>query len=603
LSVTTIPALHDSIFPIKISQPDHCPTYAGRVIHNIKPGCTSPVWLTEKLRHCGIRSIDPVVDVTNYVMLELGQPMHAFDLDTLQGGIDIRLARAGEQLELLDGQQVCLDEQTLLIADAQKPLAIAGIMGGKPSSVTSQTCNLFLESAWFDPIKIAGKARHYGLHTDSSHRFERGVDYSLQTTAIERATSLLIEIVGGEPGPVQHITRQEHLPARQPVSLRRTRLDQQLGVILPDEIVIGILTRLGFSPKKEAADWIITAPPWRFDITIEQDLIEEVARVYGYNRLPTRCLHASLEISMSTETKRPLDKLNELMVARGYREVITYSFISRELQELFSSSSASVSLINPIASDMGDMRLSLMPGLVSTLQQNLNRQHTRARLFESGLRFQMIDGKLQQQPTLAGLAYGNLLPEGWSQATRPTDYFDLKGDVEALLTRTGRRPDFRFEAGHHPALHPGQTAIILDEGLPIGFIGTLHPEIQRKLDLPQSAFLFELDRNALARDNKPAFSPVSRFPEVRRDIAVVVDRLVPSQSLVDSIFASGSDTLKNVTIFDVYCGEHIDPHRKSIALGLTFQHASRTLGESEIVEQLEAIVAELAAKHGAQLRN
>lgn len=602
-TINAVTATLSDTHHVDIQAPTHCASYAGRVIRNINIAASSPAWLAERLRRAGIRSIDPVVDVTNYVMLELGQPMHAFDLANLHGNICVRLAQQGESLVLLDGQTITLSAETLVIADEQQPLAVAGIMGGKASGTSTTTRDIFLESAWFNPIMLAGKARLYGLHTDSSHRFERGVDPTIQALAIERATALLLEITGGEAGPVTYLHHPEHLPANNTVLLRRARLAQQLGLALPDNTVLDILQRLGFQPELLAEGWMITPPAWRFDISIEQDLIEEVARVYGYNNLPTRTTQAALAITPVTETQHPLNRLEETLVTRGYREAITYSFISASLQTAFSPDGDRLALQNPISSDMGEMRLSLLPGLVSTLQQNLNRQQSRVKLFECGLRFLVNHDGLQQQPMLAGLAYGSRHPESWHAAKgSPQDFYDLKGDVEALLARTGRAADFRFAQGHHPALHPGQTAQIVDRGTPIGVMGSLHPELQRKLGLEHAVFLFELERDPLLDIAKPAFHPPSRFPEVRRDLAIIVDRHIPSQAVSDTVLAHGGECLRNIILFDVYCGEHIDPHRKSVALGLTFQHGSRTLNESEIIEWTDRIVAGLASEHNALLR-
>ncbi|HQQ63982.1 MAG TPA: phenylalanine--tRNA ligase subunit beta [Pseudomonadales bacterium] len=589
---------------VNIEVPAQCARYAGRVISNVDIGRPVPMWLRERLRRAGVRSIDPVVDVTNYVLLELGQPMHAFDLDKLDGNITVRLAKHGEKLALLDGQTVDLNSDTLIIADDKGPLAMAGIMGGAESAVSPTTRNILLESAWFNPVSIAGKARDYGLHTDSSHRFERGVDFKKQLEAIERATQLIIDITGGEPGPIVHVVSEENLPVRRPVSLTRARLEQYLGTSLPEVEVTGIFVRLGFSPEVSPDGWIVQPPSWRYDIAIEQDLIEEVARVYGYNRLPSSSVKASLDLIGIPETVLAADVLLNTLVGRGYREIISYSFIAPELQALFEPEQVSVRLRNPISADMADMRASIIPSLVTTLTQNLNRQQTRARLFESGLRFRLLDGQLQQQPVIAALLYGSRAPEAWctTAGNASSDFFDLKGDLEALLARTGRAEDFSFRKSVHAALHPGQTAALYDRGRQVGLIGALHPELQRKLGIPGSVFVFEVERDALLTSRKPAFMSLSRFPEVRRDIAVVVAREVPVDSLCATVRQTAGDCLVNLKVFDVYCGEHIDPHRKSIALGLTFQHPSRTLNEHEISAWLEQVLAALDEQHDAKLR-
>lgn len=604
LHINPVQPASKDVRDVIIEAPTHCARYAGRVIRNVDTSRPVPVWMRERLRRAGVRSIDPVVDITNYVLLELGQPMHAFDLDKVDGAVTVRLAKAGESLALLDGQTVELKLGTLVIADAKAPLALAGIMGGADSAVSGVTKNVLLESAWFNPIMLAGKAREYGLHTDASHRFERGVDFNKQLQAIERATELLLEITGGEPGPVVHVVSEEHLPARKPVVLKRTRLDQYLGVALPENEVTGIFTRLGFAPTVDAAGWVIQPPSWRYDIAIEQDLIEEVARVYGYNNLPSRSIKASLDLTGMPETTLASDVLLNTLVGRGYCEVISYSFISPDLQALFEPDQISVKLRNPISTDMADMRASIIPSLVSTLMHNLNRQQNRAKLFESGLRFRLHDGQLQQQPVIAGLLYGSRAPETWSvDGNAVGDFYDLKGDLETLIARTGRAPDFSFEKAIHPALHPGQTAALMDRGQKIGLIGALHPEVQRKLDIPQPVFVFEVDRAALMASRQPAFTSLSRFPEVRRDLAVVVARDLPVATLCSTARTAAGECLINLKVFDVYCGEHIDTHRKSVALGLTFQHASRTLNEAEIVEWVDNVLGALGKQHGAELRN
>lgn len=604
LHVNQVQPISKNVCEVMVAAPAHCARYAGRVVCNVDTSRPVPVWLRERLRRAGVRSIDPVVDITNYVLLELGQPMHAFDLDKLHGGLTVRLAKQGETLALLDGQTVELKPETLVIADDKGPLAIAGIMGGVDSAVSPTTRNVLLESAWFNPVLLAGKARDYGLHTDASHRFERGVDFNKQLEAIERATQLLLEITGGEPGPVVHVVSEDLLPDRQPVTLTRARLDQYLGVSLPESEVTGIFARLGFAPQVDASGWIIQPPSWRYDIAIEQDLIEEVARVYGYNNLPSRSIKASLDLTGMPETTLAADVLLNTLVGRGYREVISYSFISPELQALFEPDQVSVRLRNPISADMADMRASLVPSLVNILQNNLNRQQNRARLFESGLRFRLVDGQLQQQPVIAGLLYGTRAPEAWhANGGNLADFYDLKGDLEALLARTGRAGDFSFRATTHPALHPGQTAEILDGDKVVGLIGALHPEVQRTLDINHPVYVFEVERDALLAARQPAFSSLSRFPEVRRDLAVVVARDLPVAALCAAARVAAGNCLINLKVFDVYCGEHIESHRKSVAFGLTFQHGSRTLNEAEIVEWVDNVLGALSQQYGAELRN
>lgn len=602
MAIAALAANIEQTLDIDLNAPDYCARYLGRVIRNIDTSRTLPIAMLEKLRRAGMRSHDPIVDITNYVLLELGHPLHAFDLAALEGGIRVRLAEEGETLALLNGQQAVLQSNTLVIADQSKALAIAGIMGGSESAVSATTRDIFLESAWFNPVQLAGRARQYGLHTDASHRYERGVDFSLQRDAIERATRLIVDCLGAEVGPVVEVQSESHLPVRHPVQLTRTKLDQYLGSRLPEEEVTAIFTSLGFAPVFDGSQWTVTPPAARFDIAIAEDLIEEVARVYGYNQLPTRSIRADLELQPVPETAISFETAASVLVARGYREVISYTFISPELQARFSPQEPSIALQNPISSDMSDMRASLLPSLVATLQSNLNRQQTRLRLFESGLRFRLIDGQIVQQPTVAGLLYGSRHAESWTGSGERVDFYDAKGDVEAIFARAGRLTEVSFHATQHPALHPGQTAAIQVAGETVGIVGALHPELQRELDIPNSVLLFEIDRTALLASQQPHFAPLSRFPEVRRDIALVCPRELPAASLEHTVRTAAGECLQNLTLFDVYCGEHIDSSKKSIALGLTFRHASRTLNESEIVAWVDAVLAAVMNEHQAVLR-
>ncbi|MGN0921604.1 MAG: phenylalanine--tRNA ligase subunit beta [Cellvibrio sp.] len=596
-----VPSIEDTL-PVALNAGEACSRYVGRVIKNIDISQPSPVWLQNKLQRAGLRSIDAVVDVTNYLLLELGQPMHAFDLSKLVGGINVRFANEDEKLVLLDEQEVELSSNTMVIADSKQALAIAGVMGGKASAVTNTTRDLFLESAFFNPISIAGRARQYGLHTDSSHRFERGVDYQLQVDAIERATELLLSIVGGEAGPIVHETNQ-YLPQERTVSLRKARIVSGLSLEMPDAEVVDILTRLGLSLESEDSEgWTFVVPSYRFDISIEADLLEELARVYGYNRLPTRSLAAPMSIEMRPEVKLSLPALRRQLIARGFQEAITYSFIEPRLSALFDPNTTPVSLRNPISADMAVMRTSLLPGLVNALRSNLNRQQTRVRLFETGLRFVPANEGLQQEPMIAGLIYGSRMPESWSNACESVDFFDIKADVEALIALGGDKTDYRFAPAQHSAMHPGQTAAVYRGERLVGFIGAMHPSLQQALDLPQGVYMFELTQAVLLEGRVPAFSPLSKFPEVRRDLAVLVDRLVSAAALVEAIKTVAGESLINVNIFDVYTGKGIDPQRKSVAMGLTFQHPSRTLNEDEINASMDAVIKHLEAIFSATLR-
>ncbi|WP_342652915.1 phenylalanine--tRNA ligase subunit beta [Pseudomonas sp. F3-2] len=601
--VATIPATHDEVRPVEVLAPDACPRYLGRVIRNVDVSKPTPLWMVERLRRSEVRSIDAIVDITNYVMLELGQPLHAFDLAEINGGIRVRLAQEGEKLILLDGQEVSLRADTLVIADHQRALAIAGVMGGEHSGVSASTRDIFLESAFFDTIAVAGKARSYGLHTDASHRYERGVDWQLAREAMERATGLLLEITGGEAGPVIEAVSEQHLPSVAPVILRADRIEQMLGMKMDTAEVERLLTALGLTVTAEAGgQWRVDVPSHRFDITLEVDLIEELARLYGYNRLPVRYPQARLAPQPRTEAKGDLPALRRLLVARGYQEAITYSFIDQKWFELFNPGVEPLLLANPISADMAAMRSSLWPGLVKALQHNLNRQQDRVRLFESGLRFVgQLEG-LQQEPMLAGVICGSRLPEGWAQGRDAVDFFDVKADVEAVLGFAGALDDFRFVPGKHPALHPGQTARIERDGREVGYLGALHPELAKTLGLDRPVFVFELVLAEVAEGRLPKFRELSRFPEVRRDLALLADRDVAATAVLDVIRENAGEWLTDLRLFDVYQGKGIDPHRKSLAVGLTWQHPSRTLTDDEVNASTQQILTSLEERLNATLR-
>jgi len=589
---------HDETFPVTLAAAEACPRYIGRVIKGVNAKAQTPLWMQERLRRSDVRSISPVVDVTNYVMLELGQPMHAFDLARLNGGIEVRYAKQGEPLTLLDGQEVTLQDGTLVIADQNGPLAMAGIMGGEPSSVTDASVDLFLESAFFDPDAIIGKARQYGLHTDSSHRFERGVDFELPARAMQRATQLLLEIVGGEAGPVIEAVEKNKLPQRQPITLRPARIKRLLGMELATAEVSELLQRLGMSVVEEEGSWQVTPPSFRFDIAIEADLIEEVGRVYGYDSLPTEAPAMALTVQLPREAQVELARVRSFLVDRGYQEAITYSFVDEALQRLVTPELAGVPLANPISTDMAVMRTSLWSGLLQALQYNQNRQQERVRLFEHGVKFISQDGRITEQGVVAGVVSGNLLPEQWSATAAGVDFFDLKADLEGLLGLTGRAGEYMFEAGKHAALHPGQCAAIKSSsGVPIGWIGKLHPKLEKDLDFNGSVYLFEVAEEVFAEARKPEFQELSRFPSVRRDLAIVVDLTVSAQQVSDCVTAISGEYLAKLQLFDVYCGEGIESGRKSLALGLTFQDHSRTLKD----EDVEALVSRILEKLNQEL--
>jgi phenylalanyl-tRNA synthetase beta chain len=590
----------EQVFPVSLKAEDACPRYAGRVLRGIKGGARAPLWMRERLRRAGVRSISAPVDITNYVMLELGQPMHAFDLAKLDGEIRVRLAEAGEQLTLIDGQDVSVEAGTLLIADASGPLAVAGVMGGAESAVSDETVDVFLESAYFDPQSISGRARSLGLHTESSHRFERGVDPELQIVALDRATQLLMQIAGGTPGPVVEASAQARLPWREPIVLRRERIGRLLGLEYEDQQVVDILVGLGCAVEANAGGWRVTPPSQRFDLSIEVDLIEELARVRGYDQVPERRAALRPAIAPRGEARVGLPRLRECVRALDYQEAITYSFIDSNSAQLFAPAEEPIVLANPISAELAVMRPSLWPGLVAALNYNRKRQQSRGRLFETGLRFLRRDGILQQQPMLAGAAYGSVLPEQWGVEARALDFFDIKGDVEALLARVGVQAD--YVADEHPALHPGQSARVVLDGQNIGWIGMLNPELERKLELEQPFGLFELDVEAMSLGNVPHFASLSRFPAMRRDLALIVEEGVAAGDVQSAIEALGVAEVREVQLFDVYAGKGIENGYKSLAFGLIFQGFSSSLTDDGVETILSRIMDELSRRFAAKPR-
>ncbi|WP_305844132.1 phenylalanine--tRNA ligase subunit beta [Photobacterium leiognathi] len=599
------PTAADTI-AIDVKAPAACPRYLGRIVRNVNVQAETPLWMQEKLRRCGTRSIDPIVDITNYVLLEMGQPMHAFDLDKIDGGIVVRMAEQGEKLTLLDGNEAELNDNTLVIADNKQALAIAGIFGGEFSGVNTETKDVLLECAFFAPDAIRGRARSYGLHTDSSHRFERGVDATLQTKAMERATALIIEICGGEVAPIVEAESEADLPKAATIELRRTKLDRLLGHSIASEEVVEILTRLGCDVETTDAGWKAVAPAWRFDMAIEEDLVEEVGRIYGYNNIPNQSPVAALSMNLHKEANLPLKRVRDLLVDRGYQEAITYSFVEPEQQKLIVPEIEPLILPFPISAEMSAMRLSLWTGLLNTVVFNQKRQQPRVRLFEAGLRFipeESAENGMRQEMMLAGVIAGNRSDEHWDIATNTVDFFDLKGDLEAVLELTANEAAFSFKAAKHPALHPGQSAAIVVDGKEVGFIGTVHPELERKFGLNGRTIVFEIEWAAINTRMLPEAVVVSKFPANRRDIAVVVSEDVAAGDVVEACRANGGELLTDVNLFDVYTGKGVEEGNKSLAIALTLQSAERTLEEADIASAVEAIVAALAEKFGASLRD
>ena len=595
------PTIKDKL-PIVLGAKAACPRFAGRILRGLARHARTPLWMRERLRRAGVRPLQPIVDVTNYVMLELGQPMHAYDLAKLDGRIEARLARGGEKLTLLDGREVALADDMLVIADARGPVGLAGVMGGRSTAVSETTDSVFLESAFFAPAAIAGRPRRLGLHTDASLRFERGVDPAGQVRAIERATELLLAICGGQAGPVSDVKHAAGLPKRPPVTLRRERLRAVLGVDVPAKHVAKIFERLEMKTKSTAAGWRVTPPPFRFDIAIEEDLIEEVGRLFGYDAIPSTPGEPVERLGTATEHAVDADKIADLLAARGYSEAITYSFIDPALDALVKPGSPPVELANPIASDLAVMRQSLWPGLIGAARLNVTHQRQRLRLFELGAQFAAAGQGVTQTAVVAGLALGTRAAEHWDGAGPEVDYFDVKGDVEAVLRLTGAAGEFRFEAATHPALSPGRTARILRGDRTAGWIGALHPEIAKRIDKKRTAVVFALQLDALTPAMVPAFAPYSRFPSIRRDLAIVVAEDVSAEALTKAARAAAGEILQQVLVFDVYRGEGVDSRRKSIGLGLILQDASRTLTDGDADQKQRAVMQRLEREFGATLR-
>ena len=592
---------------VSIEAPEACGRYVGRVIKGVDLSRSTPQWMQEKLRRSDIRSLGPAVDITNYVMLELGQPMHAFDRSKIEGDIVVRMGR-DEPLTLLDDTEVRLAANTLVIADQTKPLAMAGIMGGLDSAVTDDTADILLESAWFNPLAIAGKARAYGKHTDSSHRFERGVDSELQIQAMERATQLMLEICGGQPGPLSLSEHPENLPKPAMISLRDRHLTAQLGVAIAPDQIDRMLSDLGLTLNaRDEQVGVWQAPSWRFDLAIEQDLVEEIARIYGYNKLPVTTPAMAVELTADKETIRPNYVLASRLVAMGYQEAITYSFVDPDIRQALDPDRKAVSVANPISQDLSVMRTNLWPGLLTTAIHNLNRQQSRVRLFEIGQCFVPSDDPdavagCSQKLAMAGLICGPRDPEGWASSREQVDFYDLKGDLESLLADNCDSDGFKFTAASHPALHPGQSAKITQNDQFVGWIGRLHPQIESDYGVNKSIYLFQLDVGKISENSLPKYKDVSKFPEVRRDLAFSVDPSVAAEDLMATARDGAGENLIDLKLFDVYHGKDLDNKGKSIALGLTFQHPSRTLTDEEINLAVNAVVEMLAAQYGADLR-
>ncbi|MFW5815788.1 MAG: phenylalanine--tRNA ligase subunit beta, partial [Wenzhouxiangella sp.] len=597
-----VAAAADFTFDIELGSPEDCPCYLGRVIRGVDVKAQTPLWMVESLRRCGIRSLGPLVDVTNYVLLELGQPMHAFDLDQLSGGIRVRRAQPGERMVLLDEREVGLDADMLLICDHERALAIGGIIGGLDSAVSDATTDILLESAWFNPASIVGRARRLGLATESAHRFERGVDPALQRRAIERATELVLAIAGGTPGPVLEALDEAHLPAPRSVKLRPARVNRLLGTDLAAAEIAATLTRLGMEVREQSEQFLVTPPSARRDIEIEVDLIEEVARLQGYDRLPSRSPGGRLRLVPAPEAQVSPRVLRRQLAARGFQEIITWSFVAERDLALLGMAQEAQPLANPLNRDMAVLRTSLLPGVLKTASANFRRQHQNFRLFELGTCFVNADDGFQELERLALLMTGRLHNEHALGDGRAIDFFDLKGELEQLLALNQVSGRARFERSRQAWLHPGQSAdVYLDDQL-IGALGQLHPAHAESLDCVDTVFVAELDAAALRSSGLPSHRKGSRYPSVRRDIAVVVPEQVPASALMDEIRQTGGKFVENCIIFDEYRGPGIETTHKSLAMGLILRDVSRTLTDDEVDKVVGRIVDSLAQRFGAKLR-
>lgn len=581
---------------------DGCPRYAGRVIKGVNPKAVTPAWMVEKLSRSGIRVHSVLVDITNYILLEQGQPLHAFDLAKINGNIQVRQAQAQEKITLLNEQEIELSDDVLVIADDTQVLAMAGIMGGLASSVTDATTDIFLESAFFSPLAIAGRARRYGLHTDASQRYERGVDFELPLSAIERATQLILELAGGQAGAVVLVENSANLPAKQAIDLTLSKVHQLLGYPVDAAFVEQILKTLGLTVTGDQNGWQVTPPSYRFDISISEDLVEEVARIYGYDNIPTKLPVLDIELKPQQD-RLAVQQLRQILVTLGYQEAISFSFSDEKLEKQLNPDVKLLALANPISSDLAVMRSTLLSSLIPSVQYNLNRQQARVRLFETGLRFDYSHAseicELKQIPTLAFIATGSLLPEQWHGKAAPMDFYDLKGEVEQVLAAS--RISASYQPSHKAWLHPGQSADIIVAGQVIGYLGRLHPSLEEKLDLGLT-WVAELDMDALLQPYVSNFTELSRFPSVRRDIAVLIGANISINQIQHTIQTSAGELLMNHWLFDVYTGQGVENGQRSLAFALLWQHPTRTLEDAEIKEGMQRVIDALQDTYKASLR-
>jgi len=585
-----------------------CPRYCGRILRGVDAKARTPDWIVRRLERCGLRSVSAIVDITNFVMLELGQPLHAFDNRAIEGEVVVRLARKGEHLRLLNGQEVELAPDVLLIADGKKPLALGGIMGGEASAVSDSTVEVFLEAAWFNPSAVAGRARRFALSSDAAFRFERGVDFSATAEAIERATQLIFDVCGGAAGPISEA--RATLPQRNPVRLRSDRASKIIGVQFSDEQIAGLLKRLQLPHARSGGEFTVTPPSYRFDLEIEEDMVEEIARLHGYDNIPSRPPQAALVMLAAPEGRRTLSEFKRILVDREYFEVVNFSFVEAQWERDFCGNAEPIALENPIASQLEVMRSSLMGSLVANLRFNLARKIDRVRIFEAARCFSRFSGGedprdparalagYHQPLRIGGLAYGPAAAEQWGVPVRPVDFYDVKGDVEALLAPR----EARFAPLAHPGLHPGRAASVSLGGTAIGWLGELHPRWLQKYDLPQAPVLLELDVAALAAVDMPQYREMSRFPPVIRDRSMEFDEAIPVSSILEELARNRPPLVQDIRLFDFYRGKGVQRGRKSLAFRVVMQDTARTLTDAEADAAMAQLTELLAAKFGAKLR-
>jgi phenylalanyl-tRNA synthetase beta chain len=595
------PELAESI-PIALLEPGLCPRYLGRVIRGFNHQTPTPTWIVERLVSAGLRAVSLIVDILNYVMLELGQPLHAFDLDKIEGGLQVRCAKAGEKIRLLDNQTLTLAAETLVIADHQEPHAMAGILGGWSSAVTHRTTALFIESAYFSPTPIRLSAKKYGIKTDSSYRYERGIDPNLQRRALERVTQLILESAGGKTGLIIEMKDETHLPKNPVVFLKFDKITTLLGSSLPKAEILDIFQRGQMTVDPKEGGCAVKAPSYRQDIALEVDLIEEIARIYGFHHFASQPPKITFASKFIPEAKLSLQEVKQSLLSRGYSEAITYSFIEPKLMQLFENQEAPLQLANPISMEMAAMRSSLIPGLVKALQYNQYRQQSRVRLFEMGLCFVTGENELLQKPMLGGIAAGTLYQEQWGVKKIPLDFYDVKQDVEALLDLITDKESITFKKVDNPMLHPGEAAEIVLNGKPMGYLGALHPRLIKHFELLGPLFVFEIPLTEAWKVKIPEFRALSKYPAIRRDLSLTMPKEVSASALKETILQVGGPLVQDVIIFDVYAGKGIEVGKKSLALSLLLQHPSRTLVDEEVNDIIKKVTITVSQEFQAMLR-